>query len=385
MNKPARARRITKDVLSPEFFFIHWQLLLACYAPIANGKKERESSNVLLNKQRVISDGDYKMSVTSDFLSMDREFILYCFLLQKLNYRIINEKITLNDLTIDVTFQEIMDLFETKDYRDKDHRTEFITYFKRLMSVVVDIEYNKYNVLTHLVSSVKYTSGKSLVSTYKVTFPKEMFEFYGMSNRQILFKKHEINNVDTLGAKKLYLYLLSINENEDTGYIITEFTREKLDMILGHSIDYYNISTDNDINGTLESQITKEKGFSKKAIRKYLDALILSGFVFSYKYLKNRDVFVIIQERHKDTLFKKLSLDDKKRINDKAQKNKNELIARIENEKQKARERKAKKKKEKEKEKEAKSVETQDAVINNDLDDPIVTKVLEDLGFFEVD
>ena len=78
MNKPARARRITKDVLSPEFFFIHWQLLLACYAPIANGKKDRESSNVLVNKQRVISDRDYKMSVTSDFLSMDREFILYC-------------------------------------------------------------------------------------------------------------------------------------------------------------------------------------------------------------------------------------------------------------------------------------------------------------------
>lgn len=379
MNKPARARRITKDVLSPEFFFIHWQLLLACYAPIANGKKDRESSNVLLNKQRVISDRDYKMSVTSDFLSMDREFILYCFLLQKLNYRIINDKITLNDLTIDITFQEIMDLFDTKDYRDKDHRVEFKTYFKRLMSVVVDIEYNKYNVLTHLISSVKYTGGQSLDTTYKVTFPKDMFDFYQIADRQILFKKHEINNVDTFGAKKLYLYLLSINENEKTGYIITEFTRKNLDMILGHSINYYNVSVDDNINGTLESELTKEKSFSKKAIRKYLDALIVSGFIFSYKYLKGRDIFVIVQERHKDRFLVKLSDSGKKIVIDKAQENKNKIIARIENEKKKARERKEKKKKEKE------SVETQDITINNELDDPAVLKVLEDFGFFEAD
>ncbi|KTF12216.1 hypothetical protein [Pseudoalteromonas sp. H105] len=381
MKKPVRARRITKDVLSPEFFFIHWQLLLACYAPIANGKKEREASNVLSNKQRVITDGDYKMSVTSDFLSMDREFILYCFLLKKLNFRIINEGITLNDLTIDVTFKEILDLFDTNDYRDKDHSAEFKTYFKRLMGVVIDIEYNKYNVLTHLVSSVKFTNGKSLDTTYKVTFPDDMFDFFKMSNRQILFKKHEINSVDTFGAKKLYLYLLSINENEDTGYIITEFTRDKLDMILGHSINYYNVSDNEKMHGTLESQVSKEKSFSKKAIKKYLDALILSGFVFSYKYLKDRDVFVIVQERHKDRLFKKLKEDDKKRVNDKAQENKNKLIARIENEKKKAKERKEKKRKEKE----TKSVETQDVTFNDDLDDPIVAKVLDDSGFFNQD
>ena len=72
---------------------------------------------------------------------------------------------------------------------------------------------------------------------------------------------------------------------------------------------------------------------------------IVSGFIFSYKYLKGRDIFVIVQERHKDRFLVKLKDSDKKIVIDNAQENKNKIIARIENEKNKARERKEKKKK----------------------------------------
>lgn len=307
MDKPTK---ISNTHLNDDILFINWYLLFAAYAPVAinynNELRDDDNKigsdikikcvNVLNDKNRILSDRTCRILINSEFLNMDKEFLIYCFLLQKLNNRIINEKISYSNLQIEVSLKDIQQFFSIKQYKNATLGHAFKTSLLRLRGVTLqlDIKGEKECIITGLINEIVYQKGNSAKTTYKISFPEHLIKFLERSKRETFFTLDEYKSIDTFGAKKIYFYLNSIDYKNKDGFIITEFKRSTLEQVLGHSITYLNFPDESESHS-----YEKHDDVSKKDIKDYLNALKKCYFLISWSYDENSDNYTIKQTRHK--------------------------------------------------------------------------------------
>ncbi|GEK08313.1 hypothetical protein [Pseudoalteromonas peptidolytica] len=305
-----RPNKISNSYLNDDTLFINWYLLFAAYAPIVvdytkeardddnsllGGDSKSLCLNILKNKNRVLDDRKCRILINSEFLNMDKDFLIYCFLLQKLNRKIINKKITYHDLWIDVSLKEIQDFFGIKKFNNKRYGHIFKSCLRRLRGITLDLDLkgDSIGVITGLINEVVYDKGKSAKTTYRVSFPENLIRFLEKSKRETFFTREEYNSIETFGAKKLYFYFNSIDYNNKGGFIITEFKRSTLEQVLGHKIVYLNGDDE-----SFSNVYHRDKDISKSDISDYFDALVNSGFLISWSYSEESDNYHVFQSRH---------------------------------------------------------------------------------------
>ncbi|MGB0835567.1 MAG: hypothetical protein ACPGR2_13730 [Psychrobium sp.] len=302
-------KKISNSYLNNDQLFINWYLLFSIYAPIVVDytNEERDDDNLLLRKnnnsrcsniinrkQRVVSDRTCRILTNSEFLNLDKDFLIYCFLLQKLNKKITNEKITCSDLWIDVSLKEIKDFFKIKKFNNERYGHIFKSCLRRLCNINLELDIASENkvLYTNLVSEIVYEKGKSAKTTYKVYFPLNLIKFLSKSKRETYFTLDEYTSIKTFGARKLYFYFNSIDYNNN-GFIINEFKRSTLEQILGHRINYFNID-----NLSIIESYQKNKDISKSDISNYLNSLLECDFLESWCYNEVSDNYHVFQKRH---------------------------------------------------------------------------------------
>lgn len=317
MDKPTK---ISNTHLNDDILFINWYLLFAAYAPVAinynNEKRDDDNKigsdnktkclNVLSDKNRMLSDRTCRILINSEFLNMDKELLIYCFLLQKLNNKIINEKISYSNLQVEISLKEIQKFFSINQYKNATLGHAFKTALLRLRGVTLqlDIKGEKECIITGLINEIVYQKGNSAKTTYKITFPEHLIKFLERSKRETFFTLEEYKSIETFGAKKIYFYLNSIDYKNKDGFTITEFKRSTLEQVLGHSITYLNFEDESESH-----KYEKHDDVSKKDIKDYLNALVKYGFLITWSYDEKTDNYTIRQTRHK----KELKREDKQR------------------------------------------------------------------------
>jgi hypothetical protein len=301
LNQIHKQRQISKKPLKDKQLIINWYILLASYSATAtkhnnNDYFDKCNDDIfrkgieLKNHSRILDFRKYKILVNSDFMNMKNEFILYCYLLKKINDKLLTG-ITKEDLFVNIDFNEMIKIFDIKKYNNKDHNHVFKSYFRRLKSVVLDIQFKNGNgFLANLLGDAAY-SGKGIKTNYKISFSKNLLDFIRVSDKNFYFTLEELRKNNILGARKLSFYFQTITAKN--GFVTNIFTRSTIEKILGHEIVYLNEKDES--HHSIKRKIKKT---SIKDIKTALSCLKESGEVAEFSFNSSTDKFKIILSKH---------------------------------------------------------------------------------------
>jgi hypothetical protein len=301
LNQIKKQRQISKKPLKKEQLIINWYILLASYSAATtkhNYNDDFEQCNdeifrkgiELKDHYRSLEFPKYKILVNSDFMNMKNEFILYCYLLKKINDKLLTG-ITEKDLFINIDFNEMVKVFDVDEYNNKDHNHVFKSYFRRLKSVVLDIQFKNGNgFMANLIGDTSY-KGAGVKTNFKVSFSKDLLDFIRVSDKNFYFTLDELRKNNILGARKLSFYFQTITSKN--GFATQVYNRSTLETILGHEIVYIN-----DKDRSCHSTKRKLKKTSIKDIKTALNCLTESGEVSEFSFNGTKDQFTVILSKH---------------------------------------------------------------------------------------
>lgn len=300
-NKIEKQRQISKKPLKDSQLIINWYILLASYsAAITKHCYEDDfemcsdgisrKGNELEKHLRFLKFEKFNILINSDFMNMKNEFILYCYLLKKINDKLLSGP-TDKELFVNITFKEMAKVFGVGEYNNKDHNHVFKSYFRRLKSVVLDIQFKNGNgFMVNLIGDALY-SGAGSKTNFRISFSKNLLDFIRGSDKNFYFTLDELRKNNILGARKLSFYFQTVTAKN--GFATQIFKRSTLEQILGHEIIYLN-EEDNSYHSTKR----KLKKTSNKDTKSALDCLIKSGEVSEYSFNSKNDKYTIKLSKH---------------------------------------------------------------------------------------
>lgn len=211
---------------------------MSCFAP---SQINLNNNNLKLkNGYRIFSNKDLVIKSNCDFLNMNNDFLLYSYLFKKLNNKINKLDVSSKLLSVDISFKEMIEIFNIPKFLNKDHKEAFHNIFLRLKEVVLDIRLKneKEGLITGLINDVYYKEGKNSQTTYTVEFSSNLYRALNQSskifNRNIVFDLNDHKKFKKDGTiKKIALYLNSLSEDDD-GFRINKIKTETFQYMLNH-------------------------------------------------------------------------------------------------------------------------------------------------------
>lgn len=211
---------------------------MSCFAPTQSNLNN--NSLKLKNGYRIFSNKELVIKSNCDFLNMNNDFLLYSYLFKKLNNKINELDFASKVLSVDISYSEMVEIFNIPKFLNKDHKDAFHNMFFKLKEVVLDIRLKneREGLITGLINDVYYKEGKNSKTTYTVEFSSNLYRALNQSskifNRNIVFDLNDYKEFNKDGTiKKIALYLSSLSEDDD-GFRINKIKTETFQYMLNH-------------------------------------------------------------------------------------------------------------------------------------------------------
>ncbi|GGE91421.1 hypothetical protein [Pseudoalteromonas gelatinilytica] len=218
-NKKSKKKNtgISNMPLPKGFSFYHTDILVKIFGAKRISRKDKKVLDRVYKEDDVI--------VYGDFLNIDTDFLLYTFLLEKLERQNTETHKDKLNFEVVVSYREIHDFFE-KDLVKRGGREVFKTYRRSLWDLKT-ISLKIKNKVVSLIQDFEDNWDQDFDQHQKftVTFPKEIKSLGGT---QALLNKSQFKELPTQAHKKLYAYIFSFSKE------VTTFNVSTLYKVLGY-------------------------------------------------------------------------------------------------------------------------------------------------------